>query len=64
MKMMFAVGRVTRGATRVLVTTRAAWTAAAAATDAGDGADSAPRPAKRPEPGDFRAAQASPDTVH
>lgn len=81
MKMMFAVGRVTRDATKVLVTRQPAGTrpstpvpadpafqAAARAPRggfaAGTAAPSSGDSAERPAPGDFRAACASPDTVH
>lgn len=61
MKMMFAVGRVTRESTRVIVTRRPTGTAAAepARADA-----EGPAPAPAAEPGDFRAQQASPNTIH
>lgn len=61
MKMMFAVGRVTRESTRVIVTRRQAGTATAEPAHA-DAEGPAPAPAI--EPGDFRAPQASPDTIH
>ncbi len=58
MKMMFAVGRVTRDATKVVVTRQSAGAQSSAPAP-----DDSPA-AKRPEPGDFRADSASPDTVH
>lgn len=61
MKMMFAVGRVTRESTRVIVTRRAAETTEADPARA-DAEGTAPAPPA--EPGDFRAQKASPDTVH
>ncbi len=59
MKMMFAVGRVTRGSTRVFVARQVAGTAAGQLAPDADAS-----PEKRPEPGDFRAEVASPGTVH
>ncbi len=65
MKMMFAVGRVSGGATRVIVTRRPARAATAAApSEAKRGAPVDGNGAKLLEPGDFRAARASPKTVH
>lgn len=61
MKMMFAVGRVTRESTRVIVARRPAGTPAPDPACAGG---EGPAPAPAAEPGDFRARQASPDTIH
>ena len=58
MKMMFAVGRVTRDATKVLVTRQPAGAQPSKPAPADSAA------AKQSEPGDFRAECASPDTVH